>query len=185
VIAVILRVVPFAPLALFLSIIAGVFAIKCRRRSAFGLFLFCQIAVVSIAAFYAFVHGNSLYGGSNRIWMIGLTSCFFLGCTLTLIEALRVTRQLRAREVLQANETDFELVDLESQNDFEAYPAAAAVHVPATPAGPAAPIYSAAPAYYPQFNEAQPFIYGQPGAPQFVPIFVDASGKPIAPIHTQ
>lgn len=176
---------PYVPLmtaSLMLLIVTGIYALKSRLRFVYGSYLAALFAV-SATLLYLLYWCRPTFFTQLPIAKICLLSLHYIFSICVLIEGLRVTRHLRIMSLFVESQFTTE-EDLESQS-IEMAPLPASPS-PLAPHTIPAPIYIAAPAYYPQYNPEQVgYAYIEPENGQYMPLYVDASGKPLGPIHTE
>lgn len=188
------RLLPLAGLTLAIVTVLGALCLRLRNRGSLGVYCIVLFAVIVGSSVLACRY---IYTKPGSAYLIEVASMFAVSIahTFTFFTVIALMRAIRVQMLLESSLSDFELSDLELQQEEEdaspasappTYAAAAAAAANAAAAPSPSPIFVAAPAYYPQFN-GQPFMpqaYPSP-VPQFVPIFVDAAGKPISPVRTQ
>lgn len=175
------RLVPLAGLILAIITVIGAIALRLRSRCALGAFSFVLLTASAYEGFIWY-HWVRAYPDIAHLIELAVLFSVILGNLGTFFSAIKLMRALRVQSLLESSVSQFEMDDLELQapseeeDDRSAYSA-----VPSAAPAPA-PIFIAAPAYYPQFGEA---FMPNGAVPQFMPVFVDASGQPIMPVHTQ
>lgn len=176
------RLIPLVGLILAIITVIGAIALRLRHGTALGAFAVILFMYTAYESTIWFRWVMSYPDIAHQIELAVLLSVL-LSHLATFISIINLMRALRVQTLLEDSISQFELDDLELQAPQDEVEGPVA-YVAAPSASPApAPIFIAAPAYYPQFNDA--FMPQAGAVPQFVPMFVDASGKPIAPIHTQ
>lgn len=187
------RHLPLAGLVLAMVTVLGCLNLRLRNRLGLAIYALILLAMVSGAAVLAFRWSfvtrtaGTTQAPTFAYEKLGLHAVIF-SHMFTFCFVLGLLRALRIQMLLEDSVSQFEMADLEQQQESEesfpeppSYAAAAAAAAPSP-----SPIFVAAPAYYPQFNGQafMPQAYPSP-VPQFVPVFVDHSGAPISPVRTQ
>jgi hypothetical protein len=154
----------------------GVLAVRFRILTLYGFFIFYHFVVSAVVGYVTMTSSHIRSNG----WPLAVTILYCCTCLAILIEALHIMRTLRIAKLAEQAQQNAS-ADLESQ-ETELSPIL--LETPHSSPQTPTPIFIAVPAYYPHYNGDQPgFAQFEAGAGHYIPHYVDASGKPIAPIN--